>query len=335
MGKTTFALAAVGTVAVVALLGLNMNNGANLAGQNKPLEVQFRKYLAEQGKSYLTKEEYNARYQVFEAKFMKIIEHNSKNDATFTVGTNQFTDMSDAEIRQRLGFIPAERELKLNSAHYVKGGDKIDWTSADHMNPVQDQGQCGSCWAFSTTAAAESHRAISKKGLKKHAEQQLVDCSTWNNGCGGGNIDFALDYIMTEGMKFETEYPYHAKDETCKYTDKSRLQYNIDSYADVEPENEEAFLSALSTGPLSVAIEADTWAFQSYNKGILNDAAGCGTQLDHAVLAVGYNRAEKSILVRNSWGARWGEKGYIRMAMTGNGSGMCGIYMMAAHPVMN
>lgn len=207
------------------------------------------------------------------------------------------------------------------------------------MTPVKDQGQCGSCWAFSATEGVESSNCIAGNGLDVLSPQQLVDCATeaagyGSNGCSGGWYYWAWDYLKTHGQELNSAYPYTAKDEACKYN--SALgKAKVTSYADVSVDGQptqtvQNMMTAVTTAPISIAIQANQIAFQSYSTGVLT--SGCGPLIDHAVQMVGYNTDSSSPywIVRNSWGASWGKSGFIYIGQ-GDGTGLkpkagvCGI----------
>jgi C1A family cysteine protease len=263
--------------------------------------------------------------------------NNARNDVTYRLGLNKFADMTHEEYKRMLGYkkITTNNNIVfLDPANDVE----VDWRTKGVVNQVKDQGQCGSCWAFSAVASMESHYAIQFGKLYSLSEQELVDCSGsfGNEGCNGGDMDAAFKYV--EGMPLETEdaYPYEAYDDSCR-ADKSKGVAQVKSFNDVAQNDPAQLKAAIAQGPVSVAIEADQFVFQFYDGGILNDES-CGTELDHGVVAVGYgsDNGQEYFIVRNSWGASWGDNGYIKIANDGKqGSpGICGIASQPTYPIM-
>ena len=186
--------------------------------------------------------------------------------------------------------------------------------------------------------AIESAHWIASGESVDTSEQQLVDCSNLNLGCNGGNQGFAFKYFAGHQVMTEASYPYTALTQTCKYDSNNTTGINVPSFTKITPNSVAAFKAGLAITPLSVSIEADTRSFQSYTSGVYNDAAACGTTLDHAVMAVGYGTDAVGgdyYVIRNSWSADWGENGYIRFAVTGDDAGMCGVQMGPLYPTVN
>jgi len=247
---------------------------------------------------------------------------------------NKFGDLSTAEFGAKFcGYKPALR----TSAPVVAADDvdtfvgaEVDWVAKGAVTPVKDQGQCGSCWAFSATGGIEGAVFLAGKGLTSVSEQQLVDCAgtEGNQGCNGGLMDYAFQYVIkSKGIGSEASYKYTARDGTCK---KVASVSTISSFVDVAT-NEAALLVAVNKQPISIAIEADQACFQFYTSGILDDAS-CGQNLDHGVLLTGYGTegSKDYWRVKNSWGASWGDKGFIRFI---RGKKQCGLQLAASYPV--
>ena len=224
--------------------------------------------------------------------------------------------------------------------------DSVDWVSKGAVTPVKNQGQCGSCWSFSTTGSLEGAFYLKTGTLDSFSEQQLVDCDNRKNGgkdmgCNGGLMDNAFSWIeKNKGLCTEDSYPYESGTTTtagsCQTSCDVVSGSDITSFTDVTPKSDEAMMTALSQQPVSIAIEADQKDFQLYKSGVFTGS--CGTNLDHGVLAVGYGTSEDGTdfyKVKNSWGTTWGDVGYILLGRGDDfnkGSGQCGMLLQASYP---
>merc|ERR1711991_443186 len=209
----------------------------------------------------------------------------------------------------------------------VEAGATIDWTTKGAVTPVKNQGQCGSCWSFSTTGGLEGAWQLSSGNLVSMSEQQFVDCDTGSSGCNGGLMDQAFGWAENQAIATESSYPYTARDGSCKSSFTTAIpRGGVTGYKDVQ-RSASGLTSAIMNSPVSVAIEADQAAFQQYTGGVIS--SGCGSNLDHGVLAVGVN-SDGSIKVKNSWGTSWGANGYVNVATS-----QCGITQSASYPVVS
>ena len=251
-------------------------------------------------------------------------------DHPYTVGATPFADMTNTEFAtsKMCGCMLKPTMTKVFTRLNVRPLETVDWREKGAVTPVKNQASCGSCWAFSATGSLEGGNFVANGKLISLSEQQLVDCDTKSNGCGGGLMTNAFQYVQKKGLCTEEDYPYHAKDEDCK-DDKCEAAIHIQGYEEVEAMSGAALKAAVSKAPVSVAVEADSAVFQMYTGGIVDDSA-CGTSLNHGVLAVGYG--ENYWIVKNSWGASWGDKGYIKIAYKETGAGICGINQMNSYP---
>ncbi|CAM2720779.1 unnamed protein product [Rotaria socialis] len=279
---------------------------------------------------------------------LKIVEeHNLQADLgvhTYWLEMNKYADLTVDEFVKVLNGFNGKMQEEHNQDHQtftldpsVELPDTVDWRKKGDVVHVKDQGQCGSCWAFSAVGAIESANAIKTGVLVALSEQQLVDCSgkEGNMGCNGGLMDQAFKYVKDAGgIETENSYPYEAMDKTCVFNT-SKVVVKVCGFIDIASEDEIALQQAVATiGPMSVAIDASHSSFQLYKNGVYNEPACSQTQLDHGVLAIGYGKdsGKDYWLVKNSWGTGWGAQGYIKM--TRNKKNQCGIATMASYPII-
>jgi len=290
---------------------------------------------------YSTKSEHDKRFEIFKSNMDKITEHN-KGDHTWTMGITQFSDMTPEEFKSyiscgSLKHTPSKTTFASPKDWNKTASTEVDWVAKGAVTPVKNQGQCGSCWAFSTTGSIEGRSFISSGKLISLSEQDLVDCSKQNSGCNGGLMDYAFSFVESNnGLCTEEEYPYKAYKQWRCQEDGCTKYDSISSYKDVMYTTS-SLEAACNEGPVSIAIEADQSAFQQYTSGVMSGE--CGTGLDHGVLLVGYGTegGDDYWKVKNSWGKDWGESGYIRLCRNcnaNNGEGQCGILLSASYPIV-
>jgi len=299
-------------------------------------QSEFNNFKAKYNKVYSTDAEEQARFDIFKyhLDFVNSWDAEAKG---FTVGINSFADLSLSEFSSIYNGMNITREYDV-SVHStpVAGPDAItvDWVTKGAVTAIKNQGQCGSCWSFSTTGSVEGAHFLATGKLVSLSEQDLVDRSTaeGNDGCNGGLMDDAFKYIIkNKGIDTEASYPYTATGpNACKFK-AADVGATITGYTDVASGSETDLQSAVDKQPVSVAIDASHTSFQLYTSGVYYEPECSATQLDHGVLAVGYG-TEKSPFwyVKNSWGTDWGLKGYIYMSKDKNNN--CGIATAASYP---
>jgi len=316
--------------AALATAALNMNTATLESDLLVEADYKFMQFVSEHGRSYATKAEFQFRSKIFKQTLAEIEAINAEN-GTHTVGVNFLADRTVEERKKLNGYKSSNRARKETILSTYGLAAEVDWVTKGAVTPVKNQGQCGSCWSFSTTGSVEGAMFLKSGKLQSFSEQQLVDCSGsfGNMGCNGGLMDNAFKYIEQNPLELESDYAYTARDGSCSY-DKSKGVGNVANFTDVQTNSVAQLKAALNKQPVSIAIEADQSAFQFYTHGVISK--GCGQQLDHGVLAVGYGTLDGTdfFLVKNSWGASWGDKGYVRIAASD--SNVCGILSDPSYP---
>lgn len=334
-----FALVALAATLVVAVAALPTYDAPRFSAE--AAEHLFNDWMIAHKKSY-SEEEAKMRFNIFHTHLEFVAKHNEEAAnglQTYTVALNQFAATSPEEFRELLGF---HAELKESYEPVHLNGSipaSVDWRQKGAVTPVQNQGQCGSCWAFSATGALEGANFIKTGKLVQLSVQQLLDCDDkgQDQGCNGGLMDNAFDYVQQNGgIDSADDFKYLARRSfffRCPASKSGKHVGTCSGHTDVPANDEQQLALAVSQQPVSVAIEADQPGFQLYASGVFS--ADCGTNLDHGVLAVGYgsDNGQDYWIVKNSWGASWGENGYIRMARNvAQTGGQCGIAMSASYP---
>ncbi|XP_074662876.1 procathepsin L-like [Tubulanus polymorphus] len=315
-----------------------------------PYKPQWEEFKSKHGKIYESVKEDMRRFGIFIVNLIHIEEHNKLHKQglkSYTLGVNKYADMSHEEFVKTMNGLQRnynESKAKPHSVSYLSPNllqdlpRNVDWRKKGYVTPVKDQGQCGSCWSFSTTGALEGQHKRKTGRLVSLSEQNLVDCSVdWgNHGCNGGLMDQAFKYIKDNGgIDTEESYPYKGVEGKCHFK-KRDIGADDSGFVDIPSQDEDKLKEAIATiGPVSVAIDAGHRSFQLYKEGVYDEPDCSSTQLDHGVLAVGYGVNEDGIdywLVKNSWSAGWGDEGYVKMSR--NKDNQCGIATQASYPLV-
>lgn len=290
MDKSSFILLALTLIATIGVFNLAPSAETSLPEELYQFKIEFDNFKFQFNKKYEAVEE-AFRFKIFKENLNKINKHNSDSAQTYLMGINQFTDMTQDEFIQKI-LVNNMMELKNIEAKRetieVEAPTQVDWRNKGVMTPVKNQGSCGSCWSFSTTATLESSIAIAKQTLYSLSEQQLVDCCGKKGfqcqGCSGAWPEWAFNYINSAGIVLETEYPYTARNGACRETPTARKFLNAGKPWTMLS-GVESIKSALGvSGPVSICIDASNWS--GYRSGIFSN---CGTTtLNHAVTLIGY-----------------------------------------------
>jgi len=311
--------------------------------------LQFQKFKEDFNRSYTEQEEVY-RLAVFRQNLKRIKNLNHHNPG-LRFGINKFTDLTAEEFR-RLYLNPKPFEKPKN--HYVAPKipedivedipDSFDWRQKGAVTAVKNQGECGSCWAFSATGNIEGQWFLARNSLVGLSEQNLVDCdheciiyqnqTSCDAGCEGGLQPNAYDYVIkNKGIDTETSYPYLGQDSNCVFKP-TNVGAKISNWTFISQDEDQMAAYLVAHGPLAIAADAEEWQF--YLFGIFT--LPCGTDLDHGILIVGYGEEvdifDQKVpfwIVKNSWGADWGENGYIRIQ---RGTGECGLNLYVTSAII-
>ncbi|XP_067094042.1 cathepsin S, ortholog2, tandem duplicate 1 [Osmerus mordax] len=327
----------LGSLLLVAMCGV-------AAALDAKLDLHWQMWKKQHGKNYKTEVEELGRREVWERNLQLISLHNleaSMGMHTYDLGMNHMGDMTEEEILQSFASLKVPADLKREPSAFVASSgtpvpDTVDWRQKGYVTQVKNQGSCGSCWAFSSVGALEGQLMRTTGKLLDLSPQNLVDCSSkyGNKGCNGGFMSEAFQYVIdNKGIDSDTSYPYQGVQGTCHYNPSYRSA-NCTRYSFL-PEGDETTLkqAVAMIGPISVAIDATRPSFILWRSGVYNDLT-CTQKINHAVLVVGYGTLDGQDywLVKNSWGTRFGENGYIRMSR--NRNNQCGIALYGCYPIM-
>jgi cathepsin L len=301
----------------------------------------FQEYKSMYGKSYRSGAEEQLRSFIYQSN-LEYIDSVNAEGLSYKLGVNEYADMLHTEFRTLYLARTTDFSHVKPASSSVNVGDlpaSIDWRTHNPpvVTPIKNQGQCGSCWAFSTTGSTEGQHALATGNLVSLSEQNLVDCSTaeGNEGCNGGLMTQAFEYIIkNNGIDTEASYPYKAVDGKCKFN-AADVGATLSSYYSIPSGSEADLQNATATvGPISIAMDAGLASFQLYTSGVYAPKGCSSTQLDHGVLVVGYgvDGSQDYWIVKNSWGTTWGMEGYFLLAR--NDNNMCGVATMASYPIV-
>ncbi|KAM6567643.1 hypothetical protein CsatA_026771 [Cannabis sativa] len=303
----------------------------------------FQNWKEKHKRVYRLPEEAEMRFENFKRNVKYILE-SSKSRKGHQLGLNRFADLSNEEFRKLylsnvtkpLGGKRRRNNPMRTRLDSCDAPSSLDWRKKGVVTAVKDQGDCGSCWAFSSTGAMEGVNAIVTGDLISLSEQELVDCDSTNYGCDGGYMDYAFEWVINNaGIDSESDYSYTGQDGTCNKAKEERKVVTIDGYEDVG-ESDRDLLCATIHQPISVGIDGSALDFQLYTGGIYDgDCSDNPNDIDHAVLIVGYGSEgdEDYWIVKNSWGTSWGIQGYFYIKRNTNlPYGVCAINAMASYP---
>lgn len=302
------------------------------------VEEKFQEFEAQFGKNYATSDR-EARLAVFQKNLIRIdeLQQSEQGSATYSHLT-PFADLSEEEFSARQGF-----KGQSKNAHSTVSTMKrdlpsdFDWRPKGAVNPIKDQGQCGSCWAFATVANIEGAGFVTTGQLVSLSEQDLMDCDTQtgtdthgdaygpDDSCDGGLPEWAYASMIDNnfGLELESEYPYTASKGSCHATVDKEKAF-VGEWTDLSQDEDDLAADLMQYGPLALGINAATLQF--YSGGVTDPPSyQCDPKaLDHGVSAVafGIDGGQKYWTIRNSWGGSWGEQGYFRII---RGTGSCGL----------
>ncbi|KAL6865210.1 hypothetical protein ACP4OV_016361 [Aristida adscensionis] len=326
-------------VAVLTLIALNVSytlearEVAN-APDEEAMKARHKMWMVQYGRTYKDDAEKAQRFAVFKANADLIDRSNAMGNGKYLFETNEFADMTNKEFMamySRYKPMPFGAKklsgFKYENLTLLDIPKEVDWTKKGAVTNIKDQKKCGCCWGFAAVATVEGIHQIKTGHLESLSEQQLLDCSSRDNGCKGGDTNVAFKYIVDNGgIGTQDAYPYTAVRGWCKSI---KSAAKITGYEDVPKNDEEALATAVANQPVAVAVDSNN--FKHYKGGVMFGHE-CGTTLTHSMTVVGYGLEgdTKYWLLKNQWSERWGDKGYMKLE---RGTGACGIGKLASYPL--
>jgi cysteine peptidase B len=318
---------------------------------NEEFQTMFSAFLSAQNRVYASAEERTRRFDIF-VENMKRASHLASLNPHAMFGASPFADLTTEEFQayhngknffeshvQELGKQTAAGHAlyasRISEDELKSIPESMDWREKGAVTPVKDQGQCGSCWAFSTTGGVEGQWFLAGNKLTALSEQELVSCDTVDSGCEGGLMNSAYEWILSNHSgRFVTEasYPYESGGGVAPACspDRGTFGASITGHYNIYHDESQMRGWVATHGPLSLAVDASAW--QLYLGGVLTTCGG--SALDHGVLIVGYSVHGEQWpfnvpywIFKNSWGSDWGASGYIYIAF---GSDQC---LLTHYPV--
>lgn len=321
------------------------------ASAAEPVDLQARwsSFKLKWGKKYETAAEEARRFAIFNENMETAAELSALNpEARF--GATKFADWHPKEFAKvYLNYkpegvtraeLPLAEPIDFRLSNSTCTDTACDWKSQGAVHAPRDQGQCGSCWAFSTVEQIASDNFLAGNRLEELSPQQLVDCEKPDQGCNGGDPLNAYPYLIkVGGVESEISYPYTGADGTCKFK-ADKVAVKISGFKQVVPacegnlntcKNQTQYTAQAkeyiqTTGPASICVNAEPW--QTYEGGVFSSKLRCSgavRKLDHCVQMAGYGTKASGTeywVVRNSWGLDWGEDGFIWLK---TGENLCGV----------
>jgi len=354
------------SVIAVSILSLfSVTSFASLHTVDLPvLIVEFENWKNSWNVTYPSQDVENIRSGIWIDNKRTIDEHNSKNKS-WKIGLNKFSDQTASEFEinhNGLNTVVYPRPSTEYMPSIINLSDlpkSVDWRERGIVNPVKNQAQCGSCWAFSAIAALEGQYALKHKNLTSFSEQDLVDCvqgvqvsgGECCDGCEGGLMDAAFDYIVASqkgATDLEKKYLYTASDGECAFSANGPGLGDVTGHVDLTQGCDHSLQSAVATvGVISVGVDANQ-DWQMYQGGVYvpdESQGGCSSDpgsLDHGVAVVGYNTDNFVVngknetmnywIIRNSWDKTWGIDGY--MYLSRDVKNACGLSNYASYPTL-